>query len=296
MNRQVVEGKSLAPKVKGMSALIITAAFWGSSFPAIKFVVSIIDEAMYTWLRGTIALIGLSPYFFYHVLKNGINRRHLIGGIAAGAAFALGLWLQGWGTRYTSASNSAFITGLFIIFVLIYDALSSKRYSLSALASLLIAVTGIYLLTMPSGGIGIGELLVLMGAFFWAAQVIIVDRYSESNPLIFTFYEIMPTLLFVPLGLSRQNLSLDVVGIVLPPIIYLGLVSTNLGFILQVYGQRWLGPFEASLIMLFEPVFAAVFSALLLNESFSITWIIGAGLILAGMLLAVSKPILKHQK
>ncbi len=102
------------------------------------------------------------------------------------------------GTKYTSASNSAFITGLFVIFVHIYDSLSNKIYSLSAFTSLVIAIAGVYLLTMPSGGIGIGGTLVLAGALFWATQVILVDKYSGSDPLVFTFYQVAPTLIFLP--------------------------------------------------------------------------------------------------
>jgi len=286
--------KSSSPRLKGLSALILTSMVWGSSFPAIKFIVSVVDEATYTWMRGAVALISLSPYILYHLSKNKIGRRTVVGGLWAGAAFTLGLWLQGWGTKYTSASNSAFITGLFIIFVHIYDSLSNRRYSPSAFTSLVIAIVGVYLLTMPTGGIGLGEALVLAGALFWAAQVIIVDRHSGSNPLIFTFYQVAPTLIFLPIGLSTQGLSISSATKILPAIIYLGLVPTNLGFILQVYGQRWLGPFEASLVMLFEPVFAAIFSALLIGESFSLSWVLGAGLILAGMLIAISKSTSKR--
>lgn len=204
------------------------------------------------------------------------------------------LWLQGWGTKYASASNSAFITGLFVIFVHIYDSLSSKRYSPSAFTSPVIAIVGVYLLTMPTGAIGLGEALVLAGALFWPAQVIIVDRHSGSNPLVFTFYQVAPTLIFLPIGLSIQGLSISSVSRSLPAIIYLGLVPTNLGVILQVCGQRWLRPSEASLVMLFEPVFAAIFSALLIGESFSLAWILGACLILAGMLIAISKSTPKR--
>jgi len=267
----------------------MTSMVWGSSFPAIKLIVSIVDEATYTWMRGAIALVTLSPYIFYYLFKNRPGIKTIIGGLEAGVALALGLWLQGWGTKYTSASNSAFITGLFIIFVHIYDSLNRKKYSPSTFISLVVAVAGVYLLTMPSGGIGLGEILVLGGALFWAAQVIIVDKHSDSNPIVFTFYQVMPTLLFLPLSISVQSLSMKSVVEILPVIIYLGLVSTNLGFILQVYGQRWLGPYEASLVMLFEPIFAAIFSTLIIGESFSLTWILGAGLILSGMLITISK-------
>jgi drug/metabolite transporter (DMT)-like permease len=63
---------------------------WGSSFPAIKFIVSLVDEATYTWMRGAVALISLSPYILYQLSKKRIDRRTLVGGLWAGVAFTLG--------------------------------------------------------------------------------------------------------------------------------------------------------------------------------------------------------------
>ncbi len=284
------------PRLIGISALLMTSIMWGSSFPAIKFTVSIIDEATYTWMRGAISLLGLFPYFVHQLSKNKIKKREILGGLAAGVSFILGIWLQGWGTKFTTASNSAFITGLFIVFVHIYDASVNKNYSPRTVASLIAAVAGIYFLTKPSGGVGIGEMLVLIGAVFWAAQVLIVDKFSDTNPIIFTFYEVIPSVFFIPISLMNKNFSISNTLNVLPAIIYLGLVSTNIAFILQVYGQRWLGPFESSLIMLFEPIFAAIFAAILLGERFTLTWLLGSMLILIGMFVAISRAKLKINK
>jgi len=94
---------------------------------------------------------------------------------------------SGLGTRYTTASNSAFITGLSVVFVHLYSYFIPRRYCLKLILSLALALFSLYLLTMPAGGLNIGDILVLLGSLMWASQIIIIDRFSMSNLLIFTF-------------------------------------------------------------------------------------------------------------
>jgi len=267
--------------------LLITAMLWGSSFPAIKAVVASVDEMTYTWVRSAVALLGISPYIIYQHAKHNVSKAEVVGGLATGVTYSVGLWLQGWGTRFTTASNSAFITGLNVVFVHIYDAVAGKSYPFTALASLIVSVTGLYILTKPGGGIGVGEWLVLASAVFWAAQVILVSRFSRSNPITFTFYEVMPSLAFLPLSFMTGVSNLKNLADAFPLLLYLGLMCTNLAFISQVYGQKWLRPYEAALVLLLEPLFAAAFSAITLGERFNLTWIMGAALIITGIAIAI---------
>ena len=176
-------------------ALIGTSLIWGSSFPIIKIVVTNISDYTYVWLRSLIAICGLLPYVLYYWVKTCRNKVSCIsfkigmkGGLLAGIFYALGLWLQGLGTRYTTASNSAFITGLSVVFVHLYSYFILRKYGSKLILSLALALLGLYLLTMPTGGLNIGDILVLMGSLMWASQIIIIDKFSKSNPLVFTFF------------------------------------------------------------------------------------------------------------
>ena len=260
----------------GVFALLLAALLWGSSFPAIKIVISFIDEATYTWVRSAIALTGMTPYIVYHHWKWGFRRKEVINGLITGIVYSMGLWLQAWGTKFTTASNSAFITGLNVVFVHVYDAVIGKGYQVTALASLFTSITGLYFLTGPRGGMGVGEVLVLLSAFFWAAQVILVSNFSESNPFIFTFYEMVPALAFILLSPGISPSSMENLAKVFPLLTYLGLVCSVMAFVFQVYGQRWLRPYEAALIFLLEPVFATFFSAGFLGEKLAIMEVFGA--------------------
>ena len=272
----------------GVTSLVIATVLWGSSFPVIKMTVENIGALTYTWARSLIALLLLTPYVIHSYLRGRVNVEVVKSGLLTGIAYTLGLWLQGWGTMYTTASNAAFITGLHVVFVHIYAALFERRYNILLLVELILALAGLYLLTMPRGGVNIGDMLVLLSAVAWAAQVVLVSKYSEHPPLIFTYFEILPALLLaIPDLVSAYKLwlSLDVTSIL--GLTYLALVCTVTAFSLQVYGQRYVPPEIASLIYLLEPVFALFFSWLILNEKLTLPQIAGSGLMLCSMFLAV---------
>ncbi|RLF20438.1 MAG: EamA/RhaT family transporter [Thermoprotei archaeon] len=272
-------------KTTSLMALLGTTILWGSSFPVIKIVMNIVNEYRYTWTRASIALLGLLPYVAYYRQRGGIDMSTIKGGLIAGLAYSLGIWLQGWGTAYTTASNSAFITGLNVVFVHAYQGLIERRYGLRLATSLTLAMIGLYLLTSPSGGLNIGDVLVLLSAFAWAMQVIIVGMWSHGDPLVFTFFEFLPSMAFIIPDLVIYG-EFTVAGTALISLAYLGLVCGDVAFALQVYGQRSVSPAVAALIFLLEPVVAALIACAVLHEY--LTPIQSAGALLILMATALS--------
>jgi len=272
-------------RVRGVLALTLTSVLWGSSFPVIKTVIANVNEYSYTWVRSLIAVTGLAPYLIYAYRREGISVSTVRGGLLAGLAYALGLWLQGWGTRYTTASNSAFITGLSVIYVHIYVGITARRYSLKLGLALTLSIAGLYMLTVPSTGFGVGDFLVLLGSFMWASQIILVSRYSHGNPLIFTFFEMIPALMFILPDIIDYGIEfIDFKYLLL--ITYLALVCSDSAFALQVLGQRYVSSAVAAIVFLLEPVSASLLSYILIGELMNSLQIIGASLILIAMLIA----------
>ncbi|MCC6045793.1 MAG: DMT family transporter, partial [Ignisphaera sp.] len=104
-----------------MIALITVSVIWGSTFPFIKIVVSYVNSFRYVWIRNLLAVLAMVPYITYRALRKSLTKRCAIGGLLIGLAYALALWLQGLGTFYTTASNSAFITNLYFIYLHAYE-------------------------------------------------------------------------------------------------------------------------------------------------------------------------------
>jgi drug/metabolite transporter (DMT)-like permease len=281
--------------LKGLVALILTSVLWGTSFPVIKTVMYYVNEYTYTWVRSLIAILGLTPYLLYTYYRGRFSVSTAKGGLLAGIAYALGLWLQGWGTKYTTASNSAFITGLNIIYVHIYSATVMRRYSIKLFLALILSISGLYLLTTPTTGFNLGDLLVLAGSFMWALQIILVDRYSGGDPLIFTLFEMVPALTFlIPDVVFYSTISVSVN--VLLMITYLAFVCSNTAFALQVFGQRYVSPAVTAIVFLLEPIVAAILSYVLLGEVFTSIKVLGASLILTAMFLSSTDRYLSIKK
>jgi len=277
--------------LRGIASLLTTTALWGSSFPAIKIVVGSIDSIGYTWWRGLLTTFFLSPYILVMYRRGRIERDTLIGGAITGVAYTLGLWLQGWGTSYTSASNSAFITALHMIWVYVYVAIITRRYSYETFTALLVALYGVYLLSRPYGGIGKGEVLVLAGSFMWALQVILVDKYSHGDPIQFTFSQISVSTSFIILDILDMEIEKPNL-LTFSVLAYLAFVSCT-AFAFQVYGQRYIKPEVAVLIYQLEPVFAAFFSVVAISETIYPQQAAGGILIITSVAIA-SRKAEKH--
>ncbi len=274
--------------ISGLIALTTTTILWGSSFPAIKLAVSNINEYAYVGFRSLIALVGLLPYTIYYHVNKSFNKHVVVGGLVIGITYSIGLWLQGWGMKYTTASNAAFITGLNVVFVHLYSALRHKKYSKLLGLSLTIALLGLYILTNPTTTINPGDLLVLLGAIAWAAYVILVSKYSKHNPIIVTFYAMIPPVSYTTVFIynatpSEWNKLLNTIWV----LTYLAIACSDTATILQVYGQRHVRVEVAAIIYLLEPVFATILSYIILGEILQLNQFIGAILILAAMLVAV---------
>ena len=274
-----------------LAALVATTVLWGTSFPAIKIVASSISSYAYTWGRGSLAAAVMGPYIAWLAAKGLLDEEWVRGGLIAGVAYSLGIFFQGWGTSMTTASNSAFITGMNVVFVHVYQALRMRAYSPYLAASLALAIPGLWALTSPTTGFGLGDALVLISAVFWAAQVIIVDKYSHSHPVALAYFMILPSTAFaIPAALSGDITTQPGVGVALA-LTYLAIACTVAAFSLQAYGQKGVAPATAATIFLAEPLIAAIASYLVLGEAYDLLWVAGAGMIFASIALATLHEI-----
>jgi len=281
----------------GYAALLTLTFLWGTTFPFIKIVVSSIGFSYYVLLRFSIASLLLLPIAYFRLKIN--FKETLWPGFVLGMLFLGGIELQGLGMEYTTASNAAFITGLSVVLVYVFEvALGRERFTARLTLAVLLSVIGVYLLsTANSLYFRIGDLIVFIGAVFWAFQIIAVGIYARKYDLAsLVFYEILFTSIgALPIALFFPAPTFEKLMFTLPSLLYLAVACTIVTNSLQLYGQKYVSSTQAAIIYLLEPVFAAILSYLILGEVFTLKQTAGSVLILLAMALSTIKTKGNHE-
>ncbi len=201
-----------------------------------------------------------------------------------------GYLFQTWGLVYTTPSKSAFLTGFSVILVpLIMMALGQKLGPATLLGAVL-GLGGIYLLVAPSGmgGVNRGDIFTLVGATSFAVHIVLVGRYTKR----FSFLHLVPVQILVVGLLASVALvivpaqKLHFTARLVVAILVTALLATGVAFSVQNWAQQYTPPAHTALIFALEPVFAAISSWLVVGEHFQGRTLVGAGLILAGMVFS----------
>lgn len=278
----------------GSAILLLATAIWGSSFVFIKFVVEDITGFSYTFYRSLIALAILTPLILYKIFRKKLDKDSIVKGFITGVPYILGLLLQGVGTAFTTPSVSAFITGLNTVHVHIYTAFIKKLYTSLLFVSLVLSIVGLYMVTKPVGGFGFGEAMVFLSSIAWAAEIILVSKYSSRGVrrTEFLYGVLMPSLLLSPyIVLVEKNLSLSNRTILY--LSYLAIACTLIAVALQVVGQKYVSEATAAIIYILEPVFAMIFSVLLYGEKVELMGVVGGVVMVMASAIAVVDEILR---
>lgn len=270
-------------------ALILTTLIWGATFPATKAALSQSPPFSFMFLRfllGAILAVGV------YLLAGGKLRvdRDLLrmSGIATIFLF-LGYVTQTVGLQYTTASNSAFITVLYVIFVPLF----LRRFHGRAWFSAALALTGLWFLVTPSLDMNVGDLWTLACAVAFAGHIACMEAFSRRGKaaLFFLWQMILVTLLLGPAMLIEGPTweQIAPTGILLVGLGVTGGLATG-AFAVQVWAQRVLPAQQVALIFSLEPAFAAWLSWYFLGEQLSAQGWIGSGLILAAVILGSTVP------
>jgi len=227
------------------------------------------------------------------------NPALLKGALLAGAVMFMGASLQQFGIQYTTIGNTGFITGLYIVFVPLIGIFFGHRYKKGIWVAFAIACLGLYLLSGMDGfHINKGDLLVLIGALFWAVHVMVIDHMTNSHDQV----KIAAIQFFTCAALSyAAAIYMDDKAILLTFhewkwVIASGILAVGLGYTCQVVGQTRSPPAQAAVIMSLESVFAALAGYFYYTEILSIRALIGCGLMFAGCILAQRYPPLHEPR
>jgi drug/metabolite transporter (DMT)-like permease len=273
-------------------ALVGAALLFGSTFLVVQDAVESVEPVPFLVVRFAIGTLALAPL----ALRRGGDALRAPGlvraGAGAGLALGAGYVLQTVGLQYTTASASAFITYLLVVFVPLIVALTTRRAPPAAtVAGVALAVGGLSLLTTGDGlGAGRGELLTLGCALAFALHILVLADAAprfDVAALSAVQFAVVAGLLAVP-GLTA-GYRMD--GGAWAAAAYTGVLVTAGALGLQAWGQRRVSPTRAALLLLLEPVSAAVLG-FLAGERLGVAGGAGALLILGGILVSeLSVPV-----
>ena len=282
-------------RYKGEIILLLTSIMWGGGFIATEFSLGSMTPLQVMTIRFLIATIILCSVFFNQLKQ--ISKSTLKKGTLAGFFLFVGFVFQTVGLKYTTVSNNAFLSAISVIFVPIIGIFLGRKIDRYGIIGTILTVIGIAFLTINGSltSINIGDVLTILGAMFYAIQILLVDMFAkEEDVTVFTIVQITMCFLFSLITmLIRGDLFFNITFNSGGGVIYLAVFSTAIGLFLQVLGQKSTTETRAAIIMSTESVFGTIFAIILLNQALTIKVIIGCIIIFIAIIISEVKPFAK---
>jgi drug/metabolite transporter (DMT)-like permease len=271
---------------------------WGGTFPLIKIMLKYISPMPLIFYRFLPAAVICFPF-----LISGIRKTNLKTVLRL---FFLGflLWVayitQTIGLRYTTPSNSAFITGLYVIFTPIFALfLTKEKMTKTMFLSLLLAILGIILLSnfsFTEFSFNLGNIITILSAISFALQIVFTSIFVKQESIIFITSVQIYTVLFLTAPFIISNKTGNLPLWVILSILFLGTVASFVAILIETYSLKFIDPDRASILFTLEPLFAAVFSFVFIGERFALKEIFGSILIFIAMIAVIKNNKNAHQE
>jgi drug/metabolite transporter (DMT)-like permease len=267
--------------------LFYAAAIWGSTFFIVKDALAGVDPVVMVAYRFILAGLILLGYLL-------IKKKPLFKDFGKGLLLAVILWFlyvpQTIGLKYTTASNSGFITGLFVAFVpLFLRTIFKRKPTLMELLASIISLLGLWILTGGLKDINIGDILTLLAAMTYALHLLYSDKFIKSgiDPVIISCQQflIIGLLSFLVAAVMGLPFEIKTTG-TLWRILFLTFFPTFTAFVIQMFAQKITSPLRVSLIFALEPVFAGIFAWTLGGETFVWRSAVGGLLIFTALVIS----------
>ena len=279
------------------SALVIVTIIWGLGFPITRLAINSGFGAN-TIMAGRFLIASIILSIVYFRRFKNINKQILKYGVITGVFLFFGFYYQTLGNAYTTPSKNGFITQLNIIFVpYLYFIFFKKKVDIYNIISVVVAMIGMFILMYNDGFLGEinkGDIYTFICAIMVAFHVVTSSYFQKKydfDPALFVLINIIVAMvLSVIFMFIFDSLPSNITIIDFWPLIFLGILNTALGFLVQSYALKISIPTRVSLIVALESVFAAIGSVLIINEVLSLQIVIGGILIISGILINEMKP------
>lgn len=281
-------------KAKSTFLLFLTAIIWGFAFVAQRVGAEFVGAFTFNGIRfllGSLSLVPVILIFEREKFEKTKFIKTLLPSLLAGTILFIASTLQQLGVEWTgSAGKAGFLTGLYIVLVPIIRLFGGKKTSILTFFGAMFALVGLFFLCMTGDELtfGKGDVVLIIGAFFWAAHILVVDKYVNNiSPLKFSMMQFFVCgLLSIIFALCTETIEFSAIKSAGIPILYGGLMSVGVAYTCQILGQKDADPTFASIVFSTESVFSAIGGAIILNEIMSGRGYLGCVLIFIGIVLS----------
>lgn len=281
-------------------SLLFVAIIWGSTFIIVKQ--SLVSTPVFSFLFMRFTLAGMLLVLISAPKLKAIDKRVLADGLMLGIALLLAYAFQTFGLTVTSASITAFITGLFVVFVPILSSLFLKKLPRQeAMVGVVLATIGLALITLQDTFLlSFGEFLVVLCAFFVAIHIILTDRFSRRNDFtlltlvqvnVVALFSLIFSVLFDPRVIPQQFNQQLIFSLIITSVF-----ATVVAFGIQMGMQKHTTPTKTAIIFTMEPVSSVFFSYWLGEELLTTKQYAGTFLILLAMVFTEAGTYLKMKR
>lgn len=284
-------------QLRGNLLLLVTAMIWGAAFVAQSVGMDHVGPYTFLCTRSILGGVVLLPVIFFRekktantaVPKTATTHTLFCGGILCGIALFVASAFQQIGIQETTAGKAGFLTAMYMIFVPIVGLFFGRKPAGKTWGAVVLALIGMYLLCLWEGGfqnINRGDILELICALCFTGHILIIDHFSDRVDGVK-----MSCIQFFVCGILAgifmfllESPSWEAILSAAAPILYAGILSSGVGYTLQIVAQKDTDPTIASLLMSLESVFSLIFGWILLHEALTGVELLGCCLMFAAII------------
>lgn len=274
------------------AGLLSVAILWGLNFIVIKDLLADTGPMNYLLWRHLAAAIMLAAVMPRTIRT--IGRRDWLYGAVLGGFLAVSFAAQIIGLQWTTPGKSGFITSLDIVMVpFLYWIVTRRSPGWLQVGGAALATVGLGFLSFRGGlTMGRGDLLTLLSALGFAAQITATGFFApRTKPAVLALTQIIAAaVFFVVVTPLVEDVTVHIGWAAWLAILWTAATGTVYGFLIQAWAQKATSSTRAAVILGLEGLFAGAFALLLGRDALTVRFVLGAGLILAGVLVIELVP------
>lgn len=280
-------------RYKAYVMLLLTGLGWAASTIMIKLYIGSLPPYHLMFGRFSVAFVAIYALFPRKLVR--LSRRDTLAALLIGGLIFVAYTFGITTLSYTTASKSGFLVAMSVLFVPIFQVVIHRKISSPWVGvSVLLSIIGLYLIAGLDGmGFNFGDLLAIGCAVFYSFYIMAVDRFGKTidNVTLVLYQLVTVMVLSLVMSIGFEGFSFQVLSVNSWPILFTGIVGTAVTLYFQNSAQRLTSPESVGLLLLSEPVFTILLAVVLLAEQVTPSGLVGAGLILAAMVLTIVKEV-----